>query len=122
MAKFDLLEKHQYMNLTTYRRNGTAVVTPVWFAHDPQQERIVVLTAPIAGKLKRIRNNAKVEVGPANGRGNPLGPTITAHAYILDAAGGQAAEALLNRKYGFVKKLWNWFLIRGKPMAYIEIK
>ena len=120
MEKFDLLNKHQYMNLTTYRRNGTAVITPVWFAQETN--RIVMVTASIAGKLKRIRNNAQCEVGPSDMRGKALGPTLSAQARVLDEAEGKAAEALLNRKYGLVKKLWNWFLIRGKPMSYIEIK
>lgn len=96
------------------------MVTPVWFALD--NNRVVVITAPIAGKLKRIRNNPNVEVGPSNGRGKPLGPTVTAQARILSEAEGNIAEDLLNRKYGFVKKLWNLFIIRGKPMCYIEIR
>ncbi len=122
--KFQSLVGQQYMNLTTYRKTGVAMVTPVWFALDSDKgrERIVMITAPIAGKLKRIRNNPKVEVGPSNGRGKPLGPTITARARILSEAEGKVAEELLNRKYGFVKKLWNLFIIRGKPMNYIEIR
>ncbi len=120
MAKFDLLDRHQYMNLTTYRRDGTPVVTPVWFAQD--NERVVVVTMPTAGKIKRVRNNPQVTVGPSDARGKALGAPVSAQARILDSTAGKSAEALLNRKYGLIKKLWNWFIIRGKPMAYLEIK
>lgn len=122
--KFQSLVGQQYMNLTTYRKSGVAMVTPVWFALESTAggDRIVMITAPIAGKLKRIRNNPKVEVGPSNGRGKPLGPTLSAQARILSEAEGAIAENLLNRKYGIMKKLWNLLIIRGKPMCYIEIR
>ncbi len=121
MAKFDLLNKQHYMNLTTYRKTGAPMVTPVWFALDSDKNRVVVVTAPVAGKLKRIRNNPQVEVGPADMRGRALGATISGQAHTLHDDESKIAEALLNRKYGLMKKLWTWFVTRGKPMAYIEI-
>lgn len=57
----------QYLLLTTFRRDGTAVPTPVWVARDGAE--LVVFTAPNAGKVKRIRRDGAVRVGPCTMRG-----------------------------------------------------
>ncbi len=99
---FSAFAKHQYMNLVTYRKSGEGVKTPVWFAQDG--ERLVMLTDPAAGKLKRIRNNPRVTIGPSDGRGNPLGATVEARARILQGPDAQASEQLIAKKYGLMFK------------------
>ena len=64
---------HQkYVLLTTYRRDGTPVGTPVSIAVDGDQA--FVRTWDTAWKVKRIRNNPEVEVAPSTLRGKPTGP------------------------------------------------
>jgi PPOX class probable F420-dependent enzyme len=57
---FDALANQQFMNLITQRKSGADVATPVWFAQD--DNRLYVMTDRTAGKVKRIRNNPRVQV------------------------------------------------------------
>lgn len=77
---------HQkYVLLTTYRRDGTPVGTPVNIA--VEGDRAFVRTWATAWKVKRIRNNSEVEVARSTLRGKPTGPAVRAHARILDGDG-----------------------------------
>jgi PPOX class probable F420-dependent enzyme len=67
--------------LTSYRRNGTPVGTPVSIAVDG--DHAFVRTYDTAWKLKRIRHNPEVEIAPATLRGKPIGPAIRARARVL---------------------------------------
>ena len=77
---FSALHRQQFANLFTFRKSGDAVKTPVWFAeHDG---KLYVMTVEDSGKVKRIRNNDRVQIGPSDQRGNPLGPTVEARARL----------------------------------------
>lgn len=118
---FPHLQGHNYMNLTTWRKNGTPVTTPVWFAQEG--DKLVVYTQANAGKVKRIRNNANVEVGPCTARGKPLGATQPATARILPADASKEADQLLTRKYGWQKRIIAFMArLRGGQPAYLEIR
>ena len=67
--------------LTTYKRDGTPIGTPVNIAVDG--ERAFVRTFDTAWKLKRIRNHPEMEVAPSTWRGKPTGTAIRAHARVL---------------------------------------
>ena len=56
------IEGQKYISLTTFRKNGVAVSTPVWFGEDGG--KLYVMSNHDAGKCKRIRNNPKVKVAP----------------------------------------------------------
>lgn len=63
---------NRFISLTTFRRSGEAVSTPVWVARDGQA--LVVLTPAGSGKVKRVRRNPRVEVRPCGRFGKvPLG-------------------------------------------------
>jgi PPOX class probable F420-dependent enzyme len=83
--------------LTTYRRDGTPVPTPVSIAVDG--DRAVVRSFEKAGKTRRLRRNPTVQVTPSTTRGTPTGPAVDAHARRLDGAEAQQAARLLRRKY-----------------------
>lgn len=117
---FPTLAGHKYMNLTTYRRHGEEVTTPVWFAE--RRGKLYVWTEARAGKVKRARNNPAVLVAPSSQRGKPLGPPVQGAARILPAWEGPPADELLTRKYGLVKRAFGVYLrLRGKGAAYLEI-
>jgi uncharacterized protein len=101
---FSDLDGHRYMNLTTFRRSGQPVTTPVWFARDG--DRVYVMTAPNAGKVKRIRNNRRVQIGPSDVRGRPRGPLINAAARLLPPDQAVVANVRLDRKYGWQKRVF----------------
>ncbi|MDZ4721346.1 MAG: PPOX class F420-dependent oxidoreductase [Roseiflexaceae bacterium] len=120
---FSALDGQQYMNLATFRKNGVAVKTPVWFAADGG--KLYVMTIDDSGKIKRIRADSRVLVEPSDQRGRTLGPQAPGTARILPTTEAQRANDLINRKYGFIKKVFDLFArLNGslKKRAYIEIE
>lgn len=97
------------------------MVTPVWFAEEG--DRLYVYTQAAAGKIKRVRNQGDVEVGPCDRVGRPLGPVQAASARILNATEGNRADRLLTRKYGWLKRIISLVArMRGSAPAYLEIR
>ena len=68
------LARGRYLSLTTFRRDGTPVATPVWVAR--QGDELVVYTARSSGKVKRLRNNNRVLLAPCNMRGRVNGDVV----------------------------------------------
>jgi uncharacterized protein len=75
------LTDHTFVNLTTFRKNGSPVSTPVTFAQ--YNGRLYVITGATTGKIKRLRHTSRVELGPCDSKGNSLGPTQAGQARIL---------------------------------------
>ena len=75
-APFPALRGHQYALLTTFRKSGQPVPTPVWFAEDGG--KVYVYTRSDSGKVKRIRAGGRVELAPCDARGTLLGPAALA--------------------------------------------
>jgi len=61
----------KYISLTTFRKNGVAVATPVWFGEEAN--KLYVMTRSDMGKTKRIRNNPQVRVAPCTRQSNRSG-------------------------------------------------
>jgi PPOX class probable F420-dependent enzyme len=117
---FASLKGQQFINLTTFRKNGTPVPTPVWFAeHDG---KLYIVTQANVGKVKRLRNNPQVEIGPSDAKGTPIGPTMVATGRVLPVGEDAHAKLALDRKYGLMKGLFNlmWKLRRSKTV-HLEI-
>lgn len=113
----------QYISLTTYRKNGNEIATPVWFAQD-DEGKLYVMTLNDAWKVKRIRNNSHVKLAPCNARGVIHGDTIKGMATIHEANSptAQKAEQLLTKKYGIMKRLFGLLrLVQRKENVYLEI-
>ncbi|MFN3655021.1 MAG: PPOX class F420-dependent oxidoreductase [Candidatus Nitrosotenuis sp.] len=114
--KISNFEGHKYINLETYKKNGQAVRTPVWFVISENQ--IFVTTRPDTGKVKRIRNNQKVKIMPCGMKGEPKGDWIEGTARFANETESQNAVNLRNKKYGFKAKLVGAFAYRGiKPVV-----
>ncbi len=94
----DTLASAEFVLLTTFRRDGTPVPTPVWVA--PIADGIGIWTAADSGKVKRIRRNGAVTLAECDRRGNPTGPSVPGHARILDDTGTAQVLAAIRRKYG----------------------
>lgn len=120
---FDALANQQFMNLVTLRKSGAEIRTPVWFAQSG--DRLYVMTGRTAGKVKRIRNNPQVHVAPSDRTGNALGPSQPAVASIIsDPAEAATANDLLNKKYGFMKRMFDLMAVFNggtQNRAYIVI-
>jgi PPOX class probable F420-dependent enzyme len=104
----DALTGKKYLNLETYRRNGTGVRTPVWFAAapaDPNGPVLYVYTTANAGKAKRIRRTSTVKIASCDARGTPTGPWIDATATIVTGDEYTSGMKLLDRKYFPLKQV-----------------
>src|SRR4029450_5257476 len=99
-STLDALGQAQYVLMTTYRRDGTAVPTPVWVVRDG--DALAIWTPTKSGKVKRIRRNPTVLVATCDFRGGAIGEQVPGRAKVLDAAGTERVRALLRRKYGVV--------------------
>ena len=95
----------RYLNLESFKRDGTPVQTPVWFAEE--QGVLSVYTLANAGKVKRIRRTPRIRLAPCTMRGTVTGPWVEAEATIVDAT--TAAHALLRHKYGWMKGIGDLF-------------
>ncbi|GAA4392887.1 PPOX class F420-dependent oxidoreductase [Tsukamurella soli] len=90
--------------MTTFRRTGVGVPTPVWVVPLPEG-RVGVWTAPDAGKVKRVRNDPHVELTACDARGKvrPGAPTLPGTARLVESGPEIAAvRAALRRKYGLI--------------------
>lgn len=103
MSAFDAA---QYCSIRTFRKDGRAVATPVWFA--PGDGRHYLFSAGDAGKVKRLRNNPRLEVAPCDVRGNVQGDWVGGSGEVLSSpADITAALIALRRKYGLVMWLFD---------------
>src|SRR5271170_8174322 len=91
------IRDQKYISLTTFRKNGAGVPTPVWFGEDG--DRLYVMTRSDMGKTKRIRNNPQVRVAPCTIRGKVTGAEFAATVRILPTEEQAHARAAINRKY-----------------------
>ncbi len=116
----DALQEHAYMSLTSYRKNGQGVATPVWFA--PALEGVAVWTRADSWKVKRIVNNPQVEVAPCTARGKRIGPGVKAVARLLSPDEVEAAEGALATKYGLQYTGGRFFSkLMGRKAAFLLV-
>lgn len=106
-AEVDRLAAGKYVLVTTFRKDGTAVPTPVWVARDGDE--LIIWSATKAGKVKRIRRSGDVEVAACDLRGNASGPAVKGHARLLDPAGTDRTRRLMKSKYGVL----GWVTLTG---------
>jgi uncharacterized protein len=112
--------RHKRALLTTFRRDGTPVSTPVWAAL--ADGRLYVRSERNAGKLKRLRNDPRVLVAPCTVRGKPLGAPLEASARMLAAAEESLAERVLASRYGLGRELFERSMdLLRVDMCFLEI-
>lgn len=98
------LAKQKYLALTTYRRDGQPVTTPVWVVGLPDG-RLGFWTADGSGKVKRIRHSNRVTVQACNARGKPKRRSRPVEGFAEIVRTGPAFEEVHRRvsaKYGFM--------------------
>jgi hypothetical protein len=105
----------KYVSLTTFRKNGVAVCTPIWFAEE--DGKLCFMTGSDTGKYKRIRNNPEVKIAPCTIRGKITGPEFAARARILPAEDADRVRRAIRAKYWLARIPFLW----SKTNAYLEI-
>ena len=89
---------HRFVSLTTFRRAGTPVATPVWIARDG--DALVVTTIAHSGKVRRLLRDPRVELRPCTRRGAvPDGAPVVRAVASMEAPSDRAV-AVLREKYG----------------------
>lgn len=105
----------KYICLTTFRKGGVAVPTPVWFGEE--RDKLYVMTRCDSGKYKRIRNNPRVQIAPCTIRGKITGPQFDGTAQVLRVEDWAVARKAVNRKYWLTRIQFLW----SKKNLYVEI-
>ena len=106
----DTLAAAKNIRLTTFKKDGTAVPTPVWLVRD--RDHLLVITSLTTGKAKRLRHTARVLVAPCDSRGRvKAGVTdVEATAELLtDPAEVARVNDLVKGRYGFMYNVAMWF-------------
>ncbi|OCB54545.1 PPOX class F420-dependent enzyme [Mycobacterium vulneris] len=98
------LGRSHYALLRSYRRDGTAVDTPIWFVLDG---RSALFRTKIGPKTRRLTNRPDVELVVCDYKGRITGSTwLTGRATVLGGDDAQAANRALHRRYG-----WQWNIV-----------
>lgn len=90
------------MALTTFRSNGIAVVTPVWFVTFGAE--LILWTDAGSGKVKRLRRDPRCTVAPCTTSGRVTGSQREGLARLLAQDDGEHIQALLRAKYPIQKR------------------
>ena len=106
MGAVDDLARGKYLSLTTFRKDGTPVATPVWLVRDGDALRII--TQADSGKAKRLRNDSRVLLAPCDARGNLKGVQIEGTAVLQDSAETERTAQLVEARYGLLGRLLMW--------------
>ena len=126
---FTNLVREKNISLTTFRKTGEEVVTPMWFAESIGT--IYLETGANAGKLKRISHTTRVTLAPCTFSGKVTGSEIEGEARMLtESQEIITAKAAMSKKYGLVRNLYYFLLgtidtIQRKPkidFVYIAIE
>jgi len=106
----------KYISLVSFRKNGAAIPTPVWFGE--KDGKLYMMTRSDSGKFKRIRNNPQVRVAPCTMRGKVTGPEFAATARILPPEDWPRARKTIQQKYWLTRIPFVW----SKTNVYVEIE
>ena len=99
------LANEEFVSITTFKRDGTPVSTPVWVVGE--NGNLLVISEADSWKVKRIRRNGHIRITPCSARGKPHGETVEADATIdSDTA---EVENLLAEKYGWMYRTYMRF-------------
>ena len=103
----------RYLSITSYKRDGRGVATPVWFVQ--QDGGLLVETDAASGKVKRIRRNPQVRVTVCTASSQLRGEQMLAVAEILPGSETGAVERLIADKYRFD-------MIIFRPLRFVQAR
>ena len=97
VADLDALFPGRYLSVTSFKRDGTGVATPVWFVSDGS--RLFAFTDLHSAKVRRIRRNPRVLVASCRVDGKLYSEPVFARVEVLtvDAELERVQKLLLAR-------------------------
>ena len=105
--KLEQFLDQKYINLETYKKDGTPIRTPVWFVID--NDLIYVITMESTGKVKRLKNNQEVRIVSCSFKGKPKNGWVKAKAEKITGEEADKAIKLRKKKYGMSGRLVSLF-------------
>lgn len=108
IPRYAELAESRYALLRSFRRDGTPVDTPIWFAVD---DGGLLFRTKVGPKTRRLAARRDVELAACDYRGR-LRPGaaeaswVTGHATVLSGAEAERANRVLHRRYG-----WQWNIV-----------
>ena len=93
----ELMGENKYVSLTTFRRSGDGVATPVWVVY--RNGKLYVSTEATSGKAKRLRHTSRVTLAPCDARGKVGGEAVAATAVILPPERTDEVLQMINSGY-----------------------
>lgn len=100
------ISDEQYVSITTFRKSGERVSSPVWIA--PLGDGTAGFVTDLdSGKVKRIRNNPQVILRPCSARGKVAADVVEVKATATYVTGPEyaAVRTAINAKYGLLAVL-----------------
>lgn len=101
MTEFARLGDESFVSLTTFRRSGEPISTPVWIARDG--DALIVTTPEESGKVKRLHNNESVELRPCSRRGKVdarVDPVAAVAEIVTDESASRRMADTIRDEYG----------------------
>ncbi|MDE3086443.1 MAG: PPOX class F420-dependent oxidoreductase [Acidobacteriota bacterium] len=114
MLDSDALAGASFISLTSFKRDGSAVSTPVWCAGEDRA--LLVFTEANSGKVKRIRHDPHVRVALSSARGRLRGPAVDADAVIVEETA--RVKELLAGKYGWIWSAYNFLMATTRRIRH----
>jgi PPOX class probable F420-dependent enzyme len=97
-ADLEALFPGRYVSVTSFKRDGTGVATPLWFVSDGR--RLFALTDAHSAKVRRIRGNPRVLIAPCGSNGKLRSEPLPAHVEVLTATPDlERVQKLLIERY-----------------------
>jgi uncharacterized protein len=117
-ATVESLRGKRHCAVSTFKRDGTPVVTPVWCG---LEDSLLYFRAEgISGKAKRLRRDNRVLVAPCTKRGRPVGAAYSGIARTLTGADALHAESVIQANFGLGRRLYERWLTRPDGL-YVEV-
>ena len=115
--KLEQFFDQKYINLETYKKDGTPIRTPVWFVID--KNLIYVITRDSTGKVKSLRNNQNVRIVPCSFKGEPKNEWVKGTAEKNTGDEEDKVIKLRKKKYGMFARLIGIFTSqKGNTVVY----
>jgi len=121
------LENEKYILLTTFRRDGTPVSTPVWIV-PLGGGTFGFTTSSGSGKAKRLAHTSRVTVQASDVRGHvkPGSSPIEATASVVTGVEHGMIKAKVKAKYGIMTDITRFLgflggILKRKPIPYADL-
>ena len=111
----------QYINIETFKKDGSSVRTPVWYII--QDDLIFIRSDRNSWKVKRIRKNSHVKISKCNMFGKTNSELFDGTASIKEKTNQINMDEFFDKKYGIKNKILKlMYKIKKLQIVIISVK